>query len=339
MASYYQRRGSPYYWIRFKQPDGRWHSKSSGIKVGLPNSEARVARICVEMTGKEKAMTLERGSAFDAWVPEWMAYKYRNPKTLHRYQNAWVALTTYFRQRRMDHPAQVTYQVCHDFLRWRSDAELARQEDRRVVRWNTALTEVRVLGAVMQEAVRRGYVAANPTARLGATRRDTAQKREITPDEIAAIEAALPKQPVWMQDSWVVYMRQGCRLSEAEVPLERIDEATGTITFRLKGGKLHTTALHPDVAAIAQRRRKQEAEVLVELPPSPSKEWINFFRSLGIEGISIHCTRVTAITRLARAGLPEVQTKEFIGHCSDEVHAIYRRFNAADLAHVARALG
>lgn len=339
MASFYMRKDSPYFWIRFRTAAGKWKSKSSGIKHGSTNAKARVARITMEMTGREQIEAGEAGASFACWVAKWMAYKYQNPKTLHRYQNAWTAIEDFMRRRRIEHPGEVTYEVCHDFLRWRSDRELAAEEDRRAVTWNTALTEVRVMGAVMQEAVRRGYVSANPTARLGVARRDTKQKREITEEEIRVIEAGLENAPEWMRDSWKIYMFQGCRMAEVEVPLDRVDHASGAITFKLKGGRMHTTAMHRQVGEIARRRASEGEKLLVKLPKSPSKDWIKFFRSVGIEGISIHCTRITAITRLARAGLSEVQTMEYIGHCSAEVHAIYRRFRACDLRHVGEALG
>lgn len=302
------------------------------------NSKARIDRIVMEMTGKELSISRSSGAGFRAWVPAWLQYKYTNPKTLHRYQNAWVALMEFFAQRRVDHPGDVTYQMCHDYLQWRSDAELAKEEGRKVVTWNTALTEIRVLGAVMREAVNRGYVSANPTAQLGVSRRNTKRKRMITKEEIEKIEAALPTQPQWMQDSWLVYMKQGVRLSEVEVPLEEIDLEKRSITFIVKGGREHTTALNSKVAELAERRRAEGAKKLVELGRSPSKCWIEFFKSLGIEGISIHCTRVTVITNLLLAGVSEWKVIEFIGHCSREVNMIYRRIQAGHLVDVAEVL-
>jgi hypothetical protein len=80
--------------------------------------------------------------------------------------------------------------------------------------WNTALTEVKVLSVILQEAVRREIITANPCARLGLKRRNVKKKPEIKLEEQRVIEDKLKTAPAWMSDCWLVAMRQGMRLAE-----------------------------------------------------------------------------------------------------------------------------
>jgi integrase len=204
--------------------------------------------------------------------------------------------------------------------------------------WNTALTELKVFSAIMQEAVRRGFIQANPAVRLGLKRTPPKQKSEISDDEVAKIEAALKECDEWMRDCWLVAMRQGCRVSETAAPLRNIDTKAKTISFDVKGGKIHTAPLHDDLLPLVARARKAKRKTLVVLPPYAPKKWHQFFRRIGLPHLSFHCTRVTVVTKLARSGAPIYQTKAYVGHASDTVHAIYQRLTSADVGHLGAVL-
>jgi integrase len=258
-----------------------------------------------------------------------------NPKTLARYTNAWSAIATYLDHINVISPLQITYQICRAYPAFRTDPPNKIMRRRT---FNTALTELKVFSAIMQEAVRRGYITANPCLRLGYRRTPPKQKPEITAEEQRTIEAALPNQDIWMQECWLVAMRQGCRVSETAVPLQNIDLRRGTISFIGKGNRLHTAPLHKDLVSLVRLAQRQKRTHLVALPKYAPKKWHQFFRRLGLPHLSFHCTRVTAITRLARDGYSMAQTKAYVGHASDTVHAIYQRLTAADVRHLGAAL-
>ena len=69
-----------------------------------------------------------------------------------------------------------------------------------------------------------------------------------------------------------------------------------------------------------------------DMPAQRARNWHRFFRKIGLPHISFHCTRVTVITRLARAGVPEQQAMRFIGHATLEVHRIYQKLKTGDLS-------
>jgi integrase len=333
MASYYRKAKSPFYWLRLRQVDGTWKDVSSGIRMQTPGALRKIQQRVAQETAREER---QRNDGSDAmlrnWVPRWIGYHYKNEKSAHRALNAWAHLSTFFKLRGVLHPEEVSYGLCHDYMKWRTDEEACIEQGRRLGNWNTALTEVRVLGTIMQEAVAQGWVIANPCARLRLGRKNVKEKRPIERDEQAVIEAALKAKPQWMQDAWLVGIKQGCRLSEVQVPLDQINVPNRVIPFRVKGGKIHPAPLHEDLLPLIERRRKEGADLLVELPPSPSKEWVNFFRSVGYEDLSFHCLRVTVITRFAQAGVTAEKAMQYVGHCTEMAHAIYRKLRPRDVA-------
>jgi len=336
MASYYTRANSAFYWLRVQQPDGTWGGKSSGIRTDAPGAVRKVKQLVAVETMKEH----QRDSAgnahrFDAWVPAFLSQKYPNAKTVTRYTNAWSAIATYLEHKGIISPAQVTYQTCTGYPPFRTNPP---KELMRARTWNTALTELKVLSALLQEAVRRGYIPANPCTRLGMKRTPPKQKPEITDEERAKIETALDSEAGWMADSFLVAMRQGFRLSETAVPLENIDLGANTVTVRGKGGRIHTAPLHVDLLPLVSRAKAEKRRTLVELPEYPAKRWHQFFRRIGMPHLSFHSTRVTVVTKLARSGAPSYQTKAYVGHASETVHAVYQRLSPVDVRHLGGVL-
>jgi integrase len=339
MASFYRKAKSPYYWLRLKRTDGVWVDESSGIRVDAAGSLRRIQQRVAQETAAEKTRESDGGQAmFRNWVPAWIGYHYRNAKSAHRALNAWAHLSAFFKEKGVLHPQEVTYGMCHEYMKWRTDEELCVEQKRRLGNWNTALTEVRLLGTMMQEALAQGWVLSNPCARLRLGRKNVKEKRAIGRDEQAVIEKALETADEWLRDSWLVGIKQGCRLSEVQVPLADISIPSKVIPFRVKGGRIHPAPLHEDLIPLIKRRREQGAEFLVDLPKSPSKEWINFFRACGYDDLSFHCLRVTVITRLAMADVTAEKAMQYVGHCSEMVHAIYRKLRPKDVAALGKLL-
>jgi len=192
--------------------------------------------------------------------------------------------------------------------------------------------------AILQEAVRRGFIYANPCVRLGLKRTPPKQKAEITDEESAKIEEALKTRDPWMRDCWLVAMRQGCRLSETAVPLRNVDLEAKTISFDTKGSRVHTAPLHEDLVPLVKTARAAERDRLVDLPKYPAKKWHQFFKRIGLPHLSFHCTRVTVVTKLARSGASMSKAKAYVGHASDTVHRIYQRLMPVDVADLGSVL-
>lgn len=338
MASYFLRAGSKYFQIK-KKVRGAWVTEPTRITKDTPNYLRKLKKLKAEAEVIENAGETSRHGW--EWVPEFIDKRY-GIKTIDRYTVAWSALLVWFDEVNIGGPEDVTYQLARSYPEWRTTI------DPRIMRpckWNTALTELKVLSAIMQESVARGYIPANPCYRLGIKRRDVKKKPEITPDTQKKIEDELakPSTPEWMRRSWAIAMSQGFRLSETAVPIANIDMTkrkglpNGSIWIRGKGGNIHVAPLHKVVKEIAERTIKEGGATLVELPKSPAKEWWNFFRRLELE-ISFHSTRVSVVTRLARGGFSKAQTMAYVGHASETVHDVYTRLGAADVSRLGRSL-
>lgn len=337
MASYFIRPDSRYYWIRYKTPSGTWGQRSSGIVIADPGAKRKIAQQVADETAKEDFQDSDGSAMLTRWVPAWIEYKYKkNKKSVSRAKNAWAHLSVFFEDRDIKHPGEVTYAVAHDFMRWRTTKKVGKK----IAAWNTAITEVRFLGAIMQEALRRGWIIANPCAKLCLQKEDPAPKRVISREEEELIFRELRERgkPKWMEESFLVAIKQGCRMREVEVPLSRIDTEAMTITFWVKGGRFHTAPLHPDLLPLVARAKAEKRETLVSLPAQTSPRWSEFFELIKLEGLCFHCTRVTVVTRLCEAGFSESQTMAYVGHASELVHALYRKMRPSAVAGLCNAL-
>ena len=89
---------------------------------------------------------------------------------------------------------------------------------------------------------------------------------------------------------------------------------------------------YKDLLPLVKKARKEGRKTLVELPAQPSPRWIKFFKSIGLDDLCFHCTRVTVVTRLCEAGFSESQTMSYVGHTSELVHAVYRKMRPTAVA-------
>lgn len=336
MASHYTRAGSPFYWIKFRRPDGTRGAMSSGVRAGEPGALKKIRRMVAEERVREQSYQADgSGEFFRAWVEGWFRIQYQGT-TLTRYVNAWAALAAYLDAEGVLHPAEIGYRHAEGWMRWRTDPPEGAGVRR--AKWNTALTDLRVLSAVMQEAVRRGFAQANPLLKTGFRRRDAKIKPAISRGEEEAILSALAVGPRWMLDAFRVAMCHGCRLSEVQVPAERIHLGRGEMTLRGKGGSDFIVPIHPDILGLAEEA-VEARRPLVTLGKAPAKKFCQLFASIGLGHLSFHCTRVTVATRLRDAGVGREDAMEYLNHASEVIHQIYLRSNPDRLRPLHAALG
>jgi integrase len=266
---------------------------------------------------------------WEAWVPKVLEFRYsKSPNTHLRYSIAWKTLQVYLRRRRLQTPADVRYGHCVDYIDWRTTT---REKGIYRAGKNSALTELKVLGLLLQEAVRRGFIVANPARGLNISRDPVRQKSEITVQEEARIREELAAYPEWMRVSFEIAMATGCRMRETPIDFNDIDLDRRIVSFVQKGGRRHATALPPHIVPMLRDLKVKGLQRTCELPPFPAKHWWSFFRRIGLPHLSFHSTRVSVVTRLARAGVSERIAMRFVGHASTTVHRIYTRLTVSDL--------
>lgn len=335
-VSVYPRKRSPFWYISYPDEQGQRRNEATVHRTSDPTGRRRAYDEAVQKAKRALAtLPSAPGEAWDAWVPAWLALKYTK-RSLQRYETAWKHLERFLAHKALRSPRAIRYEHAEQYLAWRT-AEVRHRGT--PINFNTALTELRFLGSVMREAVRRHYCEGNPIAQLGIGRRDVKEKPEITDNDDLLIRSELRSRPVWMRECYQVAICQGCRLMETAVPMEKVDLARNAITFHGKGGKIFTTTIHPSLRPLAEAKKKIGSRHLVDLPPMPAKAWWKFFREVGLPHLCFHCTKVTVITKLCRAGVPQGVAMSFVNHSTEEVHRIYQRLKLADVSLAVQALG
>lgn len=145
-----------------------------------------------------------------------------------------------------------------------------------------------------------------------------------------------------MSVAFEIAIHQGCRLSETAMPLTQIDLQRKTIMFVAKGrnGKKHvfTTRLHDGLHPLIESLIEAGGTRTCDLPVMASKEFHFFFKKIGMKDVCFHCTRVTVVTRMARAGVPISIAMAYVGHASETIHRIYQKLQPADAAPAVAAI-
>lgn len=352
-TSIYERKDSPFWWIKYWCPRRlRNVAKSSGQRRDDPQGYRLALEQARTLSADGRAARAVAPSArWESWVMDWLRLRHRNSaRTLYCESKRWGWLDAFLTENEIYGPPGVTYQTGLDYLKWRTSQ--IKRVSKKHPSHNTALCELRFLGRVMREAVRRGFITASPLERMGIKKDPAPEKLEITAKDDAAIraglmewEGALPLKDRWMTISYEIAHYQGCRLRETSLPLSDIDEDAERITFHAKRSKVFTTRLHPTLAPLIRQLRAAGVTRTCTLPKMASKEWHWFMKGrpernwTGIcPHITFHCTRVTVITRMARAGVPIQQAMAYVGHADETIHRIYQRLQADDLKRCTDAL-
>jgi hypothetical protein len=336
-VSVYPNGDKPNWYIAY--PDartGKRRTAATQFLISEPTSRKKAYDQACELAKLAAVTAPESPSeAWGSWVPQWMETSFTG-LTLKRYRDSsWKALRFFFHEKLLTGPKAIRYEHAQMYLQWRTSMKRHRGT---YYNYNTALQELRFFGSVMREAVRRGMVQSNPIAQLGLGKRTEKQKPEITEEEDRKIRSELLTWPVWMRECYQVAICQGCRLRETAVPMADVDLARNAITFHGKGGKVFTTQIHPSLRPLAEAKKEVGRSHLVDLPPMPSKAWWKFFREVGLPHLCFHCTKVTVITRLCRAGVPQGVAMSYVNHSKAEVHRIYQRLKLADVSLAVSAL-
>jgi site-specific recombinase XerD len=346
MATLYKRQKkgacSPFWWIKWIDDTGRLKQESTGKRIDSVQEtrDARKIRASKEVIERGSAPADRKDRALSFWVDPWLVSSHKKDTTLEKYLGVWETFKTFFAMKGINSASEITREHCFQFLDWRQGLDnknnLKKKNGGKVCR-NTALHDLRILRKILFEAVKRQYIVQNPASKLGLKADVPDRKPEITDEERTIVETAFPELADWQEISWTIAINQGCRLSETSLPLSRVDFKGDKITFELKGGKLHTTKLMPAVKTLLLRLKEEGCTRTWAFHRLASRDWSRTFKNLGLN-FSFHSTRVTVITKLARAGVNEQMARRFIGHASSEIHAIYTRLQADDLSSCVDAL-
>ena len=348
MASLIRKPGSPFWYLSFRNKEGRWLKKSLGLRAddAAETQEAEIARAQAEVqelsAARQQAATRDV-SAWVHWIDKFLVRHCETPETLKRYRGHWRIISHWLQLRGISGPADITYKSVLDYMDWRTKTK---KRTGKLAGWNTARNDLKVLSLALTEAARMGFIAANPIAKLGIKKEAAAKKPKLDDDDIRAIESALQDEPEWMRTAFQIALHTGCRLRETVIPLANVDmdaaNGVGKITFgKPKGGEKRAfsrplpTALRP----LFERLKAQRRTVTLELPFQPSRRWGQFLKvhKLPKEWV-FHCLRVTYINRLRLAHVPREDARRLVNHSSEAVHQEYQREEFEDLIPYADAV-
>jgi hypothetical protein len=335
MASLYRRPRSPFWYLKFLE-DGTWQQISTGLRYDSPTQTRKAQALCAKATFREKSSQPVRaggaGGGWD-WVPSYLRLTRRTPRTLEAYELRWRHVARFLTAHRIDHPRQLRHEDAQRYLEWRTAQN---RPAGKPIAFNTAVAEAKTLKTLLEEATARQLIEANPFAKAHFTHEASDEKPEITEAERSRIEAALLQEPLWMRRAWAIAMSTGCRLRETRIQLRHVDLDRGTILFPApKGGarRAYTIPLPASLRPLFEQMQKSGENVTLDFPFQPSRQWRLFFDRLRMGHLCFHCTRVTFITKLARANVPLAVAMRLVNHASRTIHRIYQRLNLDDLQH------
>jgi hypothetical protein len=350
MATLFQRKGSPYLWLNYRNRNGRLIQLSTRCRADVTADVRRAKVMQAEKTLAElKDGHAPRKRTGWVWVPDFLQL-HCSGTTLERYLGCWTAIGIFLDEKNIESPAHLLREHCFDFVRWRQTP--AKRSGVYTARLNTALLELKILRLIMQEAVRRGLAQGNPCVSLGIAKAKPKVKPELTAEDCELIRQKIGTvtdqvKREMFANSFEIARYQGCRLSETRLnPQTDVDLDAGTIRFYQKGSREFTTALHPKLVPLFKRLRQEGRTSTWTPPPKSGRQWAStawwkFLDAHGFtsRGICFHTTRVTVVTELARANVPEAKAQAFVGHASTIVHRIYQRLRPADLEDCTKVVG
>jgi integrase len=147
-------------------------------------------------------------------------------------------------------------------------------------------------------------------------------------------------RPEWMRRSFEIALNTGLRFSETRIALSNVDLPAKTACIvKPKGGRKKAysiplpSALFPMFEELKRAKVTHTWDVSAEERELTGLAWSKFFDELNLGvGYCFHSTRVTFVSRGARAGIPEHVMMKLVNHASAEIHRIYRRVTVHDVA-------
>ena len=334
--SSYERADSPYVRIQFAEKNRPKRYFKTAIRKDDPDKAIKVAKAINQVEAQLLNAAPKQTAQSWNWVANYIRQRYAaKERTRAIYSIRWDALLGYMIAANIPGPGALDRPAVFAYIDWRRNQ--TKEKSKRHPGLNTALDEVKLLGLIMDEAITRGLALSNPARKLGIEREETELKPEFTDTEIRAIYTALRACPTWMQRSFHIALQTGLRFSDTAIERPRVSLTNNHIVIeKPKGGRKRAFGIeiYPEIADMIRDFMSGRAKRLWEMP---EKErglngliWRRFFDDLGFHHLCFHCTRVTFITRGARAGVPEAAMMQMVNHASKEVHRIYQRLAAPD---------
>lgn len=328
MAHLRAHQNSKFWYLRFRDLDtGKWREESTHLLIADPKQTRQAQRLTEKKNAQELQLSGPTTGAFREWVADYIESHYSVESTRVRTLYAWERLLEWLNAKGLRHPREIRYEHAREYLEWRKRPELTRRASH-----NTALYELRFMGSLLNEAIRREFAERNVLLRLGIGRMPARLKPDLTDRQIAAARKTLANRAPWMQTIFEIQLYTGCRVSESSMPISDIDFRRRIITLTdakrqpSDPRKRFEIPLDPALAGTLRGLKGRTAPLLTRERLSRYNQALT-----AATGTTSHSLRVTFVTRCHRAGLSEREAMRLVNHSTRLVHAVYSRLNADDV--------
>lgn len=346
ILSEYERKDSPFIWIQYGEDYGNRQFLKTDIRKTDPDKKRKIKaelhRIEAQLLPIAGNVDLnQNGRDGWRWVAPYLTTRYANKqRTRQVYLAQWRSLRLFLEEVEMENPGMLTREMVFEYPAWRTSQ--VKQKSRRNPKVNTAIGELKLLGLIMDEAMRRHLARENPARNLDLHPELGELKPELTDAQIALILRELPKEGKhahWMQKSFEMAlntgMRRDCetRLHRSQVRLESDD----IVIEKPKGGRKREFAIpiYDSIRSLIDEFIDSGRPYFWTAPAGTltGLTWSKFMDRIGLRalGITFHSTRVTFITRGMRAGIPESVMMKMVNHGDKDVSRIYQRWTSEDV--------
>lgn len=335
MAAIYKRKDSPWYWIRYKTPDGKWSAKATRYRTDNTLHRAKAAKEAADLSVRERSVRKTDHS----WITGTIETHPVCESTKRHYRNSWRWVSRFLSE---NHLCLEEFAPVHaeQYIAWRMS--IPRTNGRAVCR-NLAADDVKFVKWLHRQGRLLGKIST--VAMLDyRTRKTPAAKRPVfTDDEITAVRRCLANHLAmdptkeWMSISFEIGYHTGCRLRETRLDLRLVDLHAGTITFPCpKGGvtRAYTIPIPAGIRALLERLKGTGRRYAFEWPGHGTRisvEWRLIFNLCGLFKHTFHSLRATRVTNLRKAGIPQSVAMRLVNHSSTLVHEMYQRHFVEDL--------
>jgi integrase len=337
MANKYKKKGSPYWWIRFKDASGKYKDVSSKLRYDNPQ-ETKECNARLVLTEAEEGRKVNNAERWESWVPTFFETLVADAGTRKGYQQSWSWIRSYLNEIGVSTPSQVTYKVGIDFLAWRKRNGLKKE-----TKATTAFRDLKVLRKLMNHAVRLEIAPGNPLNQMGIPRPEHAKKEEYTDAQIKQLYAAFAKhckENDWKYVAFRIGMELGIRLAATQIAWDRVDFGKDVmiVTGKRSNGKNkdYPTIIPKSLKPLLLKQKALGGKYTVELPANASQLFGKFLHKVAkLPNHCFHGTRVTFNARLERN--PDVNGRvamQALNHTSASAHAVYQRPNVEDLRQI-----
>jgi site-specific recombinase XerD len=348
MAFIYQRKDSPYWWIKYRLPNGKRTAEATRFRVDRSEHKRLAKAQALAHSAREMADPVSKKNVrrWDNWVVPFLKNHYGGSVTIVRAMIAWKWWSEFWKTQDVRGPEDVRREHAFGYMEWRQSKDGHRSKP---PKRNTLAAEIFSMSVLLKESVQRGWIRDNPFSRLNIKCELATEKAEMTDDHAAVIRHHIEqrcktaktdnqkKEAEFLRVSFEIAWHQGCRMAETYFPMDAINLERETISLVGKGSRPFIQPINPELLPLFQELIATGRTFTYDKVRSPTLCWWTVFHTLRKQNpsfakVSFHSTRVRMVSRMARAGVPEALAMRMVNHSSSTIHRIYRRIRPEELA-------